>query len=89
MPRQPRACLWTPAACYHVLNRGHAREAIFHDDTDRQYFLTLLARYRQRFQLALFHYCLMDHHFHLVVQLPDARRLSALLAGLLVAYWHH
>jgi putative transposase len=31
----------------------------------------------------------MPNHFHLVLQLPDPRRLSALVAGLLVAYWHH
>jgi hypothetical protein len=54
MPRQPRACVWTPAACYHVLNRGHARETIFHDDADREHFLGLLARYRVRFHFSLF-----------------------------------
>ncbi len=31
----------------------------------------------------------MDNHFHLLLQLPDPRQLSALAAGLLVAYWHH
>jgi putative transposase len=72
-----------------VLNRGHARETLFHDDADRLHFLGLLGRYRHRFQLSIFHYCLMDNHFHLLVQLPDARQLSRLLAGLLVAYWHH
>ena len=30
----------------------------------------------------------MDNHFHLVLRLPDPRRLSALMAGLLLAYWH-
>jgi len=89
MARKPRSLLWTPSACYHVLNRGHARERIFHDDADREYFLSLLSRYRDRFGLAIFHYCLMDNHFHLLTQLPDARRLSALLAGMLVSYWHH
>lgn len=89
MPRTARHHLWTPAACYHLLNRGHARERIFHDDEDRGYFLRLLGRYRDRFQFSLFHYCLMDNHFHLLLQLPDARGLSRLVAGLLVAYWHH
>jgi putative transposase len=89
MARQPRSGCWTNAACYHVLNRGHARETLFHDDTDRRYFLQLLERYRDRCQLRLYHYCLMDNHFHLVLQLPDAKRLSRVVAGLLVAYWHH
>jgi REP element-mobilizing transposase RayT len=89
MPRRPRHRLWTEAACYHILNRGHARETIFHDDEDHRYFLTLLQRYRDREALRLYHYCLMSNHFHLLVQLPDPRRLSRLVAGLLVAYWHH
>src|SRR5438552_2595281 len=26
MPRKSRRALWSDAACYHILNRGHARE---------------------------------------------------------------
>jgi putative transposase len=89
MPRTPRHHLWTDAACYHVLNRGHARETIFHDDQDRSHFLHLLGRYRSRFDLRIYHYCLMSNHFHLLVQLAQPRRLSRMVAGLLVAYWHH
>jgi putative transposase len=89
MPRGARRNVWTTAACYHVLNRGHARETLFHNDADRLRFLELLARYRDRFAFRLYHYCLMDNHFHLLLQLPQARALSALLAGLQVAYWHH
>jgi putative transposase len=81
--------LWTDAVCYHILNRGHARETVFHDDEDRLYFLQLLARYRDRFHIRLYHYCLMSNHFHLLLQLPEPRTLSRLVAGLLVAYWHH
>jgi putative transposase len=89
MPRAARRRLWTEAACYHVLNRGHARETVFHDDPDRLRFLELLDRYRRRFGLRLYHYCLMDNHFHLLLQLPQPAVLSRLVAGLLVAYWHH
>lgn len=89
MPRAPRRQQWTDAACYHVLNRGHNRETVFGDDDDRRYFLGLLARYRDRFALRLYHYCLMSNHFHLLVQLPEPKRLSAMAAGLLRAYVHY
>jgi hypothetical protein len=56
-PHQACCRLWTPAAGYHVLNRGLARETIFHDDADRLYFRDLVARYRDRFHLSIFHYC--------------------------------
>jgi putative transposase len=89
MPRLPRRWQWTDAACYHLIDRGHNRETVFADDADRAHFLKLLARYRDRFGLRLYHYGLMGNHFHLVVQLPEARRLSALMAGLLRSYTHH
>jgi putative transposase len=33
--------------------------------------------------------CLMDNHFHVLLQLQQPRHLSPLLAGLLRAYVHH
>jgi putative transposase len=81
MPRAGRRWLWTEAACYHLLNRGHARETLFHDDQDRSRFLELLARYRDRFHLRVYHYCLMDNHFHVLLQLADARQLSPMLTS--------
>ena len=53
MPRRPRRACWTDAACYHVMNRGQNRATIFADDNDRHYFLGLLARYSQRFDVHL------------------------------------
>lgn len=72
MPRVPRCQQHTGSACYHVMNRGHNREVVFHDDEDRVFFLHLLARYRNRFDLLIYHYCLMSNHFHVVVQLDAA-----------------
>jgi putative transposase len=89
MPRRARRLLWTEGACYHVLNRGHARETLFHDSDDHRAFLSILDRYRVRFGLRVYHYCLMTNHFHLVVQFPRAAGLSRVIAGLGVAYWHH
>ena len=71
------------------MDRGHNREPVFADGEDRHAFLNLVARYQQPFGLRLYHYCLMTNHFHLLLQLDDPRRLSALMAGLLRAYVHH
>jgi len=54
MPRKPRWMQLAEGAGYHVLSRGHNREAIFADAEDCRYFLSLLARYRERFGLRLF-----------------------------------
>jgi putative transposase len=89
MPRLSRRSKWTETACYHVFNRGHNRQAVFTDDEDRAYFRLLLQRYRTRFGLRLYHYCLMDNHFHLLLQMDEPRLLSRVMAGLMVAYGHH
>jgi len=89
MTRVPRRQQWTEAACYHVMNRGHNREMVFSDDDDRRQFLGLLARYQERFDWRLYHYCLMSNHFHLLLQLADPAQLSGLVAGLLRSYVHY
>jgi REP element-mobilizing transposase RayT len=71
------------------MNRGHNREAVFADADDCRYFLDLLERYKKRFPLRIFHYCLLTNHFHLLVQMPTAQALSACLAGLLRSYVHY
>lgn len=67
-----------PGALYHVTTRGNARQAIFLDDEDRQRFLDGLTRVVARFHLLLHAYCLMDNHFHLMVETRDANLSRAI-----------
>jgi putative transposase len=59
-----------PGAIYHVLSRGDRREAIFRSDADRKLFLDLLGQTCRRTGWQIHAYCLMDSHFHLVVETP-------------------
>lgn len=59
------------AALYHVTARGDRREAIFEDDADRQNFLQILADVIARFNWLCHAWCLMDNHYHLLIQTPD------------------
>ncbi|MGE3977711.1 MAG: transposase [Nitrospira sp.] len=67
-----------PGALYHVTARGNALQGIFLDDEDRQHFLGVLGKVVSRFRLRLHAYCLMDNHFHLVVETPDANLSRAM-----------
>jgi putative transposase len=89
MLRVPRYLEWTQEAANHVLNRGHERETVFADDEDRQKILDLVDRYHHRYELRLYHYCLMTNHYHLLVQLDDPRVLSPMMARLQRAYVHY
>jgi len=68
-----------------VLSRGDRREAIFRHDADPKLFLELLAKTCRRTGWQIHAYCLMDNHFHLVVETPRSN-LSAGMQWLLGSY---
>jgi putative transposase len=69
MARPLRICF--PGAVYHVITRGNAQELIVRDDLDREAFFRTLARVIDRFGWLCHSYCLMDNHYHLVVETPQ------------------
>jgi putative transposase len=50
-----------------VLNRGNARNEVFHKQEDYAAFVKLLGEASQRVSMRLLAYCLMPNHFHLVL----------------------
>jgi len=60
-----------PDALYHVTARGDRREAIFDHDLDRRLFLSTLEQVVNRFNWVCHAWCLMDNHYHLLIQTPD------------------
>ena len=61
-----------PGAVYHITARGNAQQAIFDDDDDRQRFLHLLGREVLQQNWFCYAYCLMDNHYHLLLETPEA-----------------
>ncbi len=55
-------------ALYHVTSRGNERKAIFKHDSDRKLFLDMLAQVNKRFHWICHAYCLMDNHYHLIIE---------------------
>ncbi|MGH8677716.1 MAG: transposase [Burkholderiales bacterium] len=61
-----------PGALYHLTSRGDGQEDIYRDDADREDFLSVLSAVVQRFDWRCYAYCLMDNHYHLMVETPKA-----------------
>ncbi|MFZ5932304.1 MAG: REP-associated tyrosine transposase [Pseudomonadota bacterium] len=59
-------------AVYHLTARGNARQAIFVDNADRELFLTALGEVVARFGWLCHAFCLMDNHYHLLIETPEA-----------------
>jgi putative transposase len=60
-----------PGALYHLTARGNAQQPIFLDEMDRRRFLQLLSREVQQQHWRCYVYCLMDNHYHLVIETPE------------------
>jgi len=67
-----------PGALYHVTSRGNARRKIYLDDEDRHRFLDLLGKEVTQQGWRCYAYCLMDNHYHLLIETPE----PTLVAGM-------
>lgn len=61
---------------YHVTSRGHGREDVYLDDSDRLAWLDVLAKCCERFSWIVQSWCQMSNHYHLLIETPEAN-LSA------------
>src|SRR5271157_4332301 len=60
-----------PGAVYHVTSRGNNKNEIFKDDQDREDFLKILYQVNRRYNWLCHAYCLMDNHYHLLIETMD------------------
>ena len=76
---------------YHVTGRGNERKPIFRDDRDRKMFLEVLGELPERFGTRLHAYVLMDNHFHLLLETPQANlsRVGQWLNGTYTVRFNH
>ena len=59
-------------AVYHITLRGDGREDIYLSDDDRRMFLWVLGEVVEKYSWVCHGYCLMDNHYHLIIETPKA-----------------
>ncbi|MBI3291454.1 MAG: transposase [Elusimicrobia bacterium] len=59
-------------AVYHITSRGNEQQAIYRSDKDRRRFLDILGDVVKRYRWICHAYCLMDNHYHLLIETPLA-----------------
>ena len=57
-------------AVYHVMSRGNRAEFIFGEDSWKEYFIEVLERTSERYDVEVYAYCIMGNHYHLLVGVP-------------------
>ncbi|MEO6054766.1 MAG: transposase [Chthoniobacterales bacterium] len=76
MPRQLR--IQYAGAQYHVIARGNRGEAIFFGDEDRKLWVETLGEASERTGWEVHAWVLMNNHYHLVLQTPEANLVAGM-----------
>ena len=84
MPRIARG--ETGDVCVHVINRGNARQAVFHNEQDYAEFAALIGRACERLPMRVIGCCLMPNHFHLVLWPQGPGNLSRWMQWLMTSH---
>lgn len=66
------------AGIHHVMNRGVDRQTVFFSDADRLEFGRRLYVLREQFEVETLAYCLMDNHYHLLLNAPAGNLSEAM-----------
>ena len=86
VPRRPRE--EAAGAFHHVVAKGNGGSAIVRDDRDKRRFVDYLGQAVTQQRWTCLAYCLLDNHFHLVLQTPEAN-LGAGMQQLQSAHAEH
>lgn len=78
MPRAARLVL--PGIPHHVTQRGNRRERVFFDDSDYAFYFSLLRYGCRKSGTAVWAWCLMPNHVHLILVPASEDGLRAALA---------
>lgn len=65
-------------AIYHIVSRGNGRQDIYQDVNDRKTFLKTLGETCEKTGWRIHAYCLMNNHFHLCLQTPQANLVAGM-----------
>jgi len=80
MPRPLRINL--PNLIFHVLNRGNNKQIVFLEEKDYQFYLEIIKKYKEKFGVKIYHYCLMPNHEHFLVEPTKEGALSKFMQGI-------
>jgi putative transposase len=79
-----------PDAFYHITSRGNEQKPVFKSRKDRIKFLEYLESATERYNAVIHAYCLMDNHYHLLLETPSGNlsRIMAHINGAYTAYFN-
>jgi len=67
-----------PGAVYHITSRCNGRQKIFKDQTDFFTFIDLLGKEILQQNWKCYAYCLMNNHYHLLIETPEGNLVNGM-----------
>lgn len=83
MPRVARKK--SEESMYHIMSRSISEINLYQCNEDKDYYLKLLKRYKQKYHCRIYAYCLMDNHVHIYIN-PCGADISSFMQSLNTAY---
>lgn len=80
MSRMARVVL--PHYPHHIVQRGHNRQVIFAERQDYQRYLDTLREYKEQYGVAVYAFCLMTNHVHLLLSPREPTGIGKLMKRL-------
>ncbi|MBI4706687.1 MAG: transposase [Candidatus Omnitrophica bacterium] len=84
MPRQAR--IITENGCYHVITRGNQKQLVFKELSDYEMYLSIVSKYKRKYNFKLYSFCLMPNHIHLLLEVNNPYFLKKVMHGLNLSY---
>ena len=75
MPRKNRI---EKVGFYHIINRGVARNNIYHNDEDFIKFLEIIQEASDEYHFDTYSFCLMSNHYHLLLETSSSNLSSVM-----------
>src|SRR5665647_1786261 len=83
MPRTAREK--SPDAMYHVMSRSISELDLFRNAEDKKKYIRIVKRYKEKYKIRIYAYCLMDNHSHLMIDANGAD-ISKVMQGINLSY---
>lgn len=87
MPRVAR--IIKDEGVFHVISRGNNKQWIFHDDKDFRKFLNILDLHKKSKPFHLYHYAILNNHFHLLLEPVPGQTITKIMQGVKLSYFYY
>lgn len=84
MPRKARGI--NKSGFFHIMTQGINKEYIFNNNYQKQEYINLMKKYKEKQEIKIIAYCIMDNHAHILMHSHDINEISQYMKKLNGAY---